>query len=167
MTTCPGGVDYMHLVDHARAYIEQTSQRPLKERLLRRLLAEMCRIPDRFRLALRAAPLGRPFQKLMRRFGLKELAAMLDLAPKRGIRSPKYSGPGTAITQAERKGRVIMLAGCAQQVLRPEINDATIRLLARRVDVEAAGAGCCGALVHHMGREEGNCLLSGTSTWWR
>jgi glycolate oxidase iron-sulfur subunit len=171
MTTCPGGVDYMHLVDHARAYIEQTSQRPLKERLLRRLLAEIVPYPDRFRLALRAAPLGRPFQKLMRRFGLKELAAMLDLAPKRGIRSPKYSGPGTAITQAERKGRVIMLAGCAQQVLRPEINDATIRLLARRgVDVEvAAGAGCCGALVHHMGREEEAIAFAkrNVDAWWK
>ena len=66
-----------------------------------------------------------------------------------------FAGPGTAATKTERRERVILLAGCAQQVLRPEINDATIRLLARRgVDVEVApGAGCCGALVHHMGRE--------------
>ncbi len=156
MTTCPGGVDYMHLVDRARVHIEETGQRSLKERLLRQLLAKVLPYPDRFRLALRAAPLGMPFMGLMRRLGLKELAAMLELAPKRSLRSPKYSGPGTATTHAERKGRVIMLAGCAQQVLRPEINDATIRLLAHRgVDVEvAAGAGCCGALVHHMGREE-------------
>ncbi len=155
MTTCPGGVDYMHLVDRARVHIENTGQRKLKERLLREFLAKVVPYPDRFRLALRAAPFGMPLRRLMRRFGLKELEAMLELAPQRSIRSPKYSGPGRAATHAERKGRVILLAGCAQQVLRPEINDATIRLLARRgVDVEvAAGAGCCGALVHHMGRE--------------
>mgnify|MGYP005853762149 CR=1 FL=1 len=171
MTTCPGGVDYMHLVDHARAYIEKTRSRPLKDRLLRKLLAAIVPYPDRFRLALRAAPLGHALRGLMHRLGLKELAAMLDLAPKRAIRSPKYSGPGTAITQAERKGRVIMLAGCAQQVLRPEINDATIRLLARRgVDVEvAAGAGCCGALVHHMGREEEAIAFAkrNVDAWWK
>ena len=155
-STCPGGVDYMHLVDHARAHIEKTGHRSAKERLLRKLLASLVPYPERFRAALRLAPLGLPLRGLMRRLGLKELAAMLDLAPKRALRSPKYSGPGTAVTRAERKGRVILLAGCAQQVLRPEINDATIRVLARRgVDVEvAAGAGCCGALVHHMGREE-------------
>ena len=145
----------MHLVDRARVHIENTGQRKLKERLLREFLAKVVPYPDRFRLALRAAPFGMPLRRLMRRFGLKELEAMLELAPQRSIRSPKYSGPGRAATHAERKGRVILLAGCAQQVLRPEINDATIRLLARRgVDVEvAAGAGCCGALVHHMGRE--------------
>lgn len=156
MSTCPGGVDYMHLVDQARAYMEKTGHRSLKERLLRKLLASLVPYPERFRAALRLAPLGLPLRGLMRRLGLKELAAMLDLAPKRGLRSPTYSGPGTAVTRAERKGRVILLAGCAQQVLRPEINDATIRVLARRgVDVEVvAGAGCCGALVHHMGREE-------------
>jgi glycolate oxidase iron-sulfur subunit len=92
----------------------------------------------------------------MKRIGMKEVAAMLELAPVSWPRTAKFDGPGTAATQAERRGRVIMLAGCAQQVLRPEINDATIRLLARRgLDVVVApGAGCCGALVHHMGREE-------------
>ena len=81
--------------------------------------------------------------------------AMLELAPLNLARRGTFTGPGTAATKGERRKRVILLAGCAQQVLRPEINDATIRLLARRgVDVEvAAGAGCCGALVQHMGRE--------------
>ena len=80
---------------------------------------------------------------------------MLELAPAGLLRGADFTGPGTAATKTERRKRVILLAGCAQQVLRPEINDATIRLLARRgVDVEVApGAGCCGALVHHMGRE--------------
>lgn len=155
MTTCPGGVDYMHLVDLARVHINETGQRGWKERLMRRLLAAVVPYPDKFRLALKAAPLGRPFIPLMRRLGLKEMAAMLELAPARLPDLPKYEGPGIAKTSAERRARVIMLAGCAQQVLRPEINDATIRLLARRgVDVIVSnGAGCCGALVHHMGEE--------------
>jgi glycolate dehydrogenase iron-sulfur subunit len=156
MTTCPSGVDYMHLVDLARVHIEETGTRTLKERLLRDMLARVIPYPRRFKMALRAAPLGRRFVPLMKRLGLKELAAMLELAPQYMPPAPKYEGPGTAATGAERRARVIMLAGCAQQVLRPDINDATIRLLARRgVDVVvAARAGCCGALTHHMGRED-------------
>jgi glycolate oxidase iron-sulfur subunit len=155
MTTCPSGVDYMHLVDHARAHIEATGRRSLKERAVRRLLASVLPHPRRFRLALGAARLVRPFLGLIERAGPKELAAMLELAPLSLTRRAAYAGPGTAATKVERRKRVILLAGCAQQVLRPEINDATIRLLARHgVDVVvAANADCCGALVHHMGRE--------------
>ena len=155
MTTCPSGVDYMHLVDHTRAHIEETGSRGFRERLARNLLAAILPYPDRFRLALRAARFARPFAGILRRLGFKELVAMLELAPPGLLRSADFTGPGTAATKTERMRRVILLAGCAQQVLRPEINDATIRLLARRgVDVEVApGAGCCGALVHHMGRE--------------
>ncbi len=155
MTTCPSGVDYMHLVDHARAHIEDTGTRSLPDRAVRWLLAQLIPYPDRFRRAMALAPLGRPFKPLFERLGLPQVAAMLDLAPKGPVHAPRYSGPGTATASDERRKRVIMLAGCAQQVLRPDINDATIRLLARRgVDVEVvAGAGCCGALVHHMGKE--------------
>jgi len=155
MTTCPSGVDYMHLVDHARAHIEETGTRSLPDRAVRWLLSQLIPYPDRFRRAVALAPLGRPFKPLFERLGLPQVAAMLDLAPKGPVSSPRYAGPGTATASEERRRRVIMLAGCAQQVLRPDINDATIRLLARRgVDVEVvAGAGCCGALVHHMGKE--------------
>lgn len=155
MTTCPSGVDYMHLVDHARSYIEERAPRAPKARFMRGLLARVVPYPRRFRWALRAAPLGRPFRGLMRRVGLSELATMIDMAPAVLPRAGRFSGPGTAATKSERRARVIMLAGCAQQVLRPSINDATVRLLARRgIDVVvAAGAGCCGALVHHLGRE--------------
>ena len=157
MTTCPGGVDYMHLVDIARSHIDKTARRPLKDRLLRKLLATIVPYPDRFRNVLKLAPMGQPFKGLMKRIGLPELAAMLELAPKEPVPKPTFSGPGTAKPTTERRARVILLAGCAQQVLRPEINDATIRLLARNgVDVEVApNAGCCGALMHHMGKEEG------------
>jgi glycolate oxidase iron-sulfur subunit len=155
MTTCPSGVDYMHLVDYARVHIEDTGKRGFRERLARALIAATLPYPDRFRQALRAARFARPFAGLLRRLGFRELVAMLELAPAGLLRSGTFAGPGTAATKTERLRRVILLAGCAQQVLRPEINDATIRLLARRgVDVEVApGAGCCGALVHHMGRE--------------
>ncbi|MDX2288414.1 MAG: glycolate oxidase subunit GlcF [Hyphomicrobiaceae bacterium] len=156
MTTCPGGVDYMHLVDIARAHINETGKRPLKERVVRELLARIVPYPDRFRLALKAAPLGRPLVPFLKRIGMKELAAMVELAPEAIPPAARYEGPGTAATGTVRRARVILMAGCAQQVLRPDINDATIRLLARRgVDVVVAnGAGCCGALVHHMGREK-------------
>ncbi|MGH1418768.1 MAG: glycolate oxidase subunit GlcF [Hyphomicrobiaceae bacterium] len=155
VSTCPSGVDYMHLVDHARVYIEETGTRSLKSRTIRRLLAAIVPYPERFRLALKLAPMGRPFVKLMRMFGFKELAAMIALAPVRLPTPSQFDGAGTAATKSERRARVIMLTGCAQQVLRPEINDTTVRLLARRgVDVVVArGAGCCGALAHHLGRE--------------
>jgi glycolate oxidase iron-sulfur subunit len=157
MTTCPGGVDYMHLVDHARAHIETTGKRTWREKFTRDILAAIVPYPERFGRAVRLAAFGMPFKPLLKWLGLKEMVAMLELAPKNPIlRSARFSGPGRAVTQGERKQRVILLAGCAQQVLRPDINDATIRLLARSgVDVEVApGAGCCGALVHHMGREK-------------
>jgi glycolate oxidase iron-sulfur subunit len=155
MTTCPSGVDYMHLVDHARAHIHDTGHRSPKDRAVRWLIAATLPYPSRFRLALRLARFAKPFAGLLRTLRLKELAAMLDLAPVGLLRGGAFAGPGKALTKTERRKRVILLAGCAQQVLRPEINDATIRLLARRgVDVEVApGAGCCGALVQHMGRE--------------
>jgi glycolate oxidase iron-sulfur subunit len=156
MTTCPSGVDYMHLVDYARSHINQTARRSLKDRAIRRVLAATLPFPGRFRAALQLARLTRPFAGLLRRIAPKEVTAMLDLAPT-GLLLPaaRYSGPGTATSTGERRKRVILLAGCAQQVLRPDINDATIRLLARRgVDVEVAPhAGCCGALVHHLGHE--------------
>jgi glycolate oxidase iron-sulfur subunit len=157
MSTCPSGVDYMHLVDYARAHIEATGRRSFKERLVRSFIAAMLPYPERVRVALRAALLARPLAGLLKRLGLKELVAMLELAPTTLLRKASFAGPGTAATKAERRKRVILLAGCVQQVLRPEINDATIRLLARYgVDVEIApGAGCCGALVHHLGRAAG------------
>ncbi len=155
MTTCPSGVDYMHLVDHARVYIAETGSRSWKDRAMRKLLASIVPYPERFRLALKLAPIGQPLVRLMQLVGLKELAAMVSLAPDVVPTPSKFGGAGTAATKGERRARVIMLAGCAQQVLRPEINDTTIRLLARRgVDVVIAdGAGCCGALTHHLGME--------------
>ncbi len=156
-TTCPSGVDYMHLVDHARMHIENTYRRPFRERLFRNLLAAVLPHPGRFRLALHAAALGRPFSGLLRRMrGLEPLGAMLDLAPRRVPKPSPAARPATHPAAGTRRGRVAILTGCAQPVLKPEINEATIRLLTRLgVEVVApAGEVCCGSLVHHMGREE-------------
>ena len=156
MTTCPSGVDYMHLVEIARNHIEATGHRSMRDKLVRRVLSTVLPYPRRFRWALKAAPLGKPLTGLMRRAGLKPLAAMVDMAPRINGRQ-HFIGPGkAAITSGTRTARVILLAGCAQQVLRPQINDATIRLLGRGgVEVVvSASAGCCGALTGHIGMAE-------------
>ncbi|HEY2619849.1 MAG TPA: glycolate oxidase subunit GlcF [Acetobacteraceae bacterium] len=156
MTTCPSGVNYMHLVDHARSYIEQTYRRPWHERALRAMLGTVLPRPALFRAALRGAGVVRPLARMLPgsgRFG-RRLRAMLELVPD------KVPPPGTVAAaqihraQGERRARVALLAGCAQQVLAPEINAATVRLLTRSgVEVVVSPeAGCCGALTHHMGQ---------------
>ncbi|CAN5347765.1 glycolate oxidase subunit GlcF [soil metagenome] len=153
MTTCPSGVNYMHLVDHARAYIEARYRRPWTERVIRGLLAWVLPHPGRFRLALSLARLARPLAPIARAVKpLKPLATMLELAPARS--APKPSVRSSSVTGS--KGRVVLLQGCAEPVLRPQIRDATVRLLNRAgYDVVfAPGEACCGSLVHHMGRAE-------------
>ncbi len=159
MTTCPSGVHYMHLVDHARIHIEKTYKRPLADRLMRSVLAAILPYPKRFRLALVGAFFGRPLAGVFKALGgpLAKMGAMLELAPVKAPARGQHEGPG--IFRAEipaRKGRVALLSGCAQPVLNPGINDATIRLL-RRAGYEIVlpeGEVCCGALVHHMGKEK-------------
>ncbi|WP_353642389.1 glycolate oxidase subunit GlcF [Mesorhizobium sp. WSM2239] len=157
MTTCPSGVNYMHLVDHARAHIENTYKRPLPDRFIRAVLAFVLPHPARFRAALKLARLGRPFAKLFERVGpLRPLAAMLRLAPTFIPQTSATASPAVyPAAVGARRGRVAILTGCAQPVLDPGINEAAIRLLTRLgVEVVAPrGEGCCGALVHHMGRE--------------
>jgi glycolate oxidase iron-sulfur subunit len=153
VTTCPSGVNYMHLVDHGRRHIEEHYRRSLAERLLRRLLGAVLSRPERFRAALKAARLGRPFAALMP----ARLRAMLSLAPRRLPRASGLDRPQIFPAQgAAPRMRVALLAGCAQQVLIPSINAATIRLLTRHgcEIVVAEGSGCCGSLHHHLGQEE-------------
>lgn len=151
MTTCPSGVNYMHLVDHARLHIEETYERPAADRAMRRLLAFLLPHPGRFRLALIGALLARPFSAFLPQ-KLRHLAAM---APHRLEAPSAYDRPAVHRAQGERRKRVALLTGCAQQVLTPDVNAATIRVLTRLgCDVVVARkTGCCGALVHHMGRE--------------
>ncbi|HYG91790.1 MAG TPA: glycolate oxidase subunit GlcF [Azospirillum sp.] len=152
MTTCPSGVDYMHLVDRGRAHIEQTYTRPPFDRALRNILARVLPNPRLFRLALLAAWVGRPFRNLVP----GRLGAMLHLAPKSVPGPSPVDVPQVHPAQGPRRKRVALLAGCAQQVLAPEINEATVRLLTR-LGVEVVispGADCCGALTHHMGKTD-------------
>jgi glycolate oxidase iron-sulfur subunit len=158
MTTCPSGVNYMHLVDHARTYIERTYHRPWHERALRSLLGTVLPRPGLFRLALLGARLGRAGAGLLPGSGTlaKRLRAMLRLAPGHLPAPGATERPMVHRAIGERRARVALMTGCAQQVLAPEINAATIRLLTRLgVEVVVAdGAGCCGALNHHMGQHE-------------
>ncbi len=156
MTTCPSGVHYMHLVDHARTYIERTYRRPWPDRALRAVLGVVLPRPWLFRLSLLCARLARPFTALVPRSARlgRRLRAMLALVPSELPPPSPFAAPQVHHAQGERRARVALLAGCAQQVLAPQINDATIRLLTR-LGVEvvvASGAGCCGALTHHMGQ---------------
>lgn len=153
MTTCPSGVHYMHLVDHAREHVEKTYRRPLMDRLLRWALARIIPYPSRFRLALVAAMIARPISFLMPDARLK---AMLAMAPKRIPPSDGLDGPRLYQAEGVRKARAALLTGCAQRTLNPGINDATIRLLTRLgcEVIIAEGMGCCGALTHHMGKTD-------------
>ncbi|WP_170386710.1 glycolate oxidase subunit GlcF [Ruegeria atlantica] len=151
MTTCPSGVHYMHLVDHAREYIEANYKRPFTDRVLRWVLAKILPYPMRFRWALLGAKLGRPFRFLMPDARLR---AMLDMAPKHIPPVSRNDDPQSFAPKGPRTKRVALMTGCAQKALNTDINDATIRLLTRLgcEVVVAEGAGCCGALTHHMGK---------------
>ncbi len=151
MTTCPSGVHYMHLVDHARRHVEETYRRPAADRWLRQLLALVLPRPALFRLALVGAALARPLARLLP----GQLGAMLALTPARLPSPSPVDRPQVFVAEGRKVARVALLAGCAQQVLAPEINEATIRLLTRHgVEVVIARhAGCCGALSHHLGME--------------
>ena len=165
MTTCPSGVNYMHLVDHAREHIERTYRRPLKDRLQRRLLALVLPRPGLFRLSLIASSLARPLARFMPR----ELRTMLDLAPSRVPPASRTDRPQTLPAIGPRTRRVALMTGCAQKALAPQINEATIRLLTRHgcEVVVARGAGCCGALKHHLGLGGHDYARANIEAWSR
>lgn len=148
MTTCPSGVDYMHLVDHARIHIENTHKRPLPDSALRVILSMVLPRPGLFRLSLIGARLAKPFRALLP----GRLKGMVAIAPNA---LPKADPIGTLKPKGKTRMRVAVLPGCAQQVLAPRINRAAARLMSRLgCEVfEAEGVGCCGALTHHMGKE--------------
>jgi glycolate oxidase iron-sulfur subunit len=150
MSTCPSGVNYMHLVDHARQHIEKTYRRPLQQRALRALLGFILPRPAVFRASLYGSMLGKPLARLMPR----QLRAILDLAPRHVPRASAVDRPQVFAAESRKTRRVALLTGCAQRVLAPQINEATIRLLTRHgcEVIVAAGAGCCGALTHHLGQ---------------
>jgi glycolate oxidase iron-sulfur subunit len=161
MTTCPSGVHYMHLVDQARVRIERDYSRPLTERALRAVLALVLPRPKLFRASMIMARLARPFAALLPASKaaatpglLRRIKAMLALAPN-GLPAPGPAGGSVFAAAGERRGRVALLQGCAQQVLAPRINQAAINLLTRHgIEVVLVrDEQCCGALTHHLGQD--------------
>jgi glycolate oxidase iron-sulfur subunit len=163
MTTCPSGVNYMHLVDQARVRIERDYKRPLIERLLRAALALVLPNPALFRASMMLARLGRPLvallpaprQAMASPTLLRRIRAMLALSPGR-LPAPGPAGGSVFPAIGEKRGRVALLQGCAQQVLAPRINQAAINLLTRHgIEVVLVrDEQCCGALTHHLGRDD-------------
>lgn len=150
MTTCPSGVNYMHLVDHAREYIEDNYKRPLFDRIMRATLAQILPYDRRFRFAMKSAQLVKPLASIFP----SKIRNMVDFAPKKLPVPSLNDKPQVFLAEGARIKRVALMTGCAQKALDTDINDATIRLLRRHgcEVVVAQGAGCCGALTHHMGK---------------
>ncbi len=153
MTTCPSGVDYMHLVDHARHHIEKTFRRPFLDRVMRGVFGFVLPRPALFRAALNLAKLGKPFSGLLP----VKLRAPFAMAPSVIPKASVWDQPRVISRSQPNTRRVALMTGCAQKVLSPQINEATIRLLTRHgcEVVVAEGSGCCGALNHHLGQDEG------------
>ena len=155
MTTCPSGVNYMHLVDHAREHIEKTYKRPLLDRALRAILARVLTDPALFRLAAAAGQVVKPVASVFEAFGLRRMAAMLRLAPRHKLAPPLERTGKVHPAEGPKRGRVALLSGCINPVLAPSTNEAAVRMLNRNgIEVVVAkGEACCGSLEHHMGRE--------------
>ncbi|MBJ6124846.1 glycolate oxidase subunit GlcF [Microvirga splendida] len=151
MTTCAVKVDYVHLIDRARVHIEHHHRRPWPERFLRGLLANVLPYPRRFQWALRGARAAKVLPSMVP----SALRASLAMVPEPKRLDTDILAPGVYPAEGQRRKRVAVLAGCAQQVLNGNINRAAIRLLRRHgCDViVSAGVGCCGSLTLHMGRE--------------
>jgi glycolate oxidase iron-sulfur subunit len=156
MTTCPSGVNYMHLVDHARDHIEKTYKRPLIDRAMRAMLARVLTDPGLFRMAAVAGKIAKPLAPLLRLIGLRRIAAMARMSPHAKPAPPLDRTGKVHAAMGTRRGRVALLSGCINPVLAPSTDEAAIRLLNRHgIEVVVAeGEACCGSLVHHMGREE-------------
>jgi glycolate oxidase iron-sulfur subunit len=163
MTTCPSGVNYMHLVDHARRVVANTYKRSLFDRAERWFLDAVLPYSGRFRLALIGALLARPFRRLLP----QGLRTMIDLAPRRMPAPSRSDRPQVFPAEGSRRMRVALMPGCVQKVLNPEINEATIRLLTRHgcEVVVAKRSGCCGALSHHLGKDAEALIKANIAAW--
>jgi glycolate oxidase iron-sulfur subunit len=165
MTTCPSGVNYMHLVDHGRRHIEKTYRRPLRDRLLRRFLAFVLPRPRMFRAVLRGGMLVRPLARILP----ERIGALVSMIPARIPQPSPMDHPRAIPAEGKRRKRLALLSGCAQPVLAPQINEAAIRLLTRHgcEVVVAEDVGCCGALEHHLGRDARDRARRNIDGWLR
>lgn len=144
---CPSGVAYRDLISPFRALTQPMMQRSLGERFRRLVAAQTIPFPARFRVAAWLGQLG----KMLRPVAPAPLQPMLDLMPEQI--PPAQRWPMVTPARGERRARVALLLGCAQRVLDPDINTATIEVLTRNgVEVVAPpGQGCCGGLAWHTG----------------
>ena len=151
VTTCPSGVDYLHLVDHGRNHIERTYKRPLLERLLRNLLAFVLPRPKLFKFLGSLAMFTKPVHSVLP----KKLKHMISFMPKS---FPKSEYPDNIVFKPSKKSisKVALLTGCVQKAISPNINDSSINVLLRHgIEVHVLKEiKCCGSLTHHMGKEE-------------
>ena len=152
MTTCPSGVNYMHLIDHGRNYVEETYKRPFIERTFRNILSFVLPRPKVFLTLAILTKFIKPLSFLMPKFLKNSLNLMPDKIPSKKIKTQKIYSP----LNGKKISRVALLTGCVQRVISPEINEATIRLLNRH-NVEVVvmpDIECCGSLNHHLGKKE-------------
>jgi len=153
MTTCPSGVNYMHLIDHGRAHIEKTYKRPFSDRLVRNFLSVVLTNSFNFKFISFLIKFIRPLRFLFP----KKIEEMIKLMPKK---FPKKTLSKMRVYHAKNKkktiARVALLTGCVQQVISPQINEATIRLLNRHgIEVVVPKEiNCCGSLNHHLGKNK-------------
>ena len=153
MTTCPSGVNYMHLIDHGRSHIEKTYKRPFKERLMRGFLSKVLSKSINFKIIAILTQFAKPFFFLFPR----NLREMISFMPTRFTKT-KLSKMEVypAINRKKPVARVALLTGCVQKIISPQINDATIRLLNRH-NIEVVvpkNIDCCGSLNHHLGKKD-------------
>ena len=166
MTTCPSGVNYMHLVDHARNHIEKTFTRPFFDRLIRSLLSKILPSPTLFRIAGYSARLFYPFRFLFP----KKIKNMLRYMPN-SFPASKQENKEVYPSAGKTYARVALLTGCVQRVISPQINDATIDILNRHgVEVIVPKkVDCCGSLNHHLGKEElaHKSFINNINSWFK
>ena len=167
MTTCPSGVNYMHLIDHGRKHIEKTYKRPLGDRIIRSFLSATLSKSINFRIIAFLTQFLKPFQF----FFPKKIREMIRLMP---TKFPRKKLPNLKIYYSSNKkkpvARVALLTGCVQKVISPQINEATIRVLNRH-NIEVVvpkNIYCCGSLNHHLGKDNlaNKDFKNNISTWY-
>ena len=151
MTTCPSGVNYMHLIDHGRNHVEKTYKRPFLSRLIRNGLSYTLPNPSIFKILFLISLIFQPIKFILPKFIRNSLDLMPYKLPSKTLKTQKiYSA------ETKKIARVALLTGCVQRVISPEINESTIRLLNRHgVEVVVLPEiNCCGSLNHHLGKSK-------------
>ena len=152
MTTCPSGVNYMHLIDHGRNHVEETYKRPILDRMFRNILSYILPKPNVFLVLAIVTKIIKPFSFILPKFLKNTLNLIPNNIPTKKIKTQKIYP-----SESKKKiARVALLTGCVQRVISPEINESTIRLLNRH-NVEVVvlpKIDCCGSLNHHLGKKE-------------